>query len=147
MGRVVRQSFTGVSWERATGDWPCHVRVSLKSGGERPARNWRPGGSPTPLRFATVARLASRWLVATLCQATGVSRSEYYARNDRIRHLAAANPRRVASDALCVVIQDCHPRTGARAVASASMSTSSRTSSAPPRAVCTSPSQCNASAR
>jgi len=65
---------------------------------------------PTPLRFASVARLASRWPVATLCQAMGVSRSGYYAWKDRLRRLAATNPRRVASDALCVAIQDCHAR-------------------------------------
>ena len=65
---------------------------------------------PTPLRFASVARLASRWPVATLCQRMGVSRSGYYAWSDRLRRLADANPRRVASDALCVAIQDCHAR-------------------------------------
>ena len=40
----------------------------------------------------------------------GVSRSGYYAWKDRLRRLAAANPRRVASDALCVAIQHCHAR-------------------------------------
>jgi len=40
----------------------------------------------------------------------GVSRSGYYAWKDRLRRLAATNPRRVASDALCVAIQDCHAR-------------------------------------
>ena len=65
---------------------------------------------PTPLRFASVARLASRWPVATLCQAMGVSRSGYYAWKDRLRRLAATNPRRVASDALCVAIPDCQAR-------------------------------------
>ena len=53
---------------------------------------------PTPLRFASVARLASRWPVATIRQAMDVSRSGYYAWNDRLRRLAATNPRRVASE-------------------------------------------------
>ena len=69
-----------------------------------------PADLPTRLRFASVARLASRWPVATLCQAMGVSRSGYYAWKDRLRRLADANPRRVASDALCVAIQHCHAR-------------------------------------
>ena len=65
---------------------------------------------PTARRFAVVARLATLWPVATLCQRMGVSRSGYYAWKDRLRRLADANPRRVASDALCVAIQDCHAR-------------------------------------
>ena len=58
---------------------------------------------PTALRFAVVARLASRWPVATLCQAMEVSRSGYYACKNRLRRLAADNPRRVAPD---LVLQD-----------------------------------------
>ena len=85
---------------------------------------------PTALRFAAVVRLASRWPVATLCQAMGVSRSGYYAWKDRLRRLAADNPRRVASDALGMAIQDCHVRSRGPTAVPASMPTSSRTASA-----------------